>query len=55
MSVVFIVIGSFALAFIFLIGLAIFFVKPDHNTESEDNYGESVVDEDGIKWGDGRW
>lgn len=56
MSTVFIVIGAFTLAFIFLMGLAIFFIKPDHNTESEDQHDrETTIDKDGIKWGHGRW
>lgn len=55
MSTVMIVIGAFTLAFIFLMGLAIFFIKPDHNTESEDQHGTTTIDKDGIKWGDGRW
>jgi hypothetical protein len=57
MSIVFIVIGVFATLFIALMALALFAIKPDHYTETEEQFNrdeksKSTVDKDGIAWGD---
>lgn len=58
MSAVFIVIGIFTVAFIFLMGLAIFCINHDYDTMTEEQFGQEPgkepVESDKIHWGDVR-
>lgn len=56
MTAVFAIIGCFVVTFFLMALIAIFFIKPDHSTESEEQFGSDekkskiMVNADGIDW-----